>query len=110
VRSIDLGQLQALGARGAGAASTPAERRAAEATKLAFSAAIARMFGTSLGIILLGFLVTLAIPALPLRERAPHSRLEDVEEALAGQATPAEVDPGAYPRGSGPRGAPPAAR
>jgi EmrB/QacA subfamily drug resistance transporter len=96
--TIQLGQLQAIAAQGPGAA----------AIKQAFSAAIANMFGTALWIVLLGALITLAIPALKLRERVPHSKLEDVEEALSGQALPAEVDPGAYPRRVGVHPLPPA--
>ncbi|MDB5097607.1 MAG: transporter, partial [Cyanobacteria bacterium RYN_339] len=98
VRQVDLGQLQAIAAQDPHTPTTPEARAVAEATKQGFSAAIAKMFGTSLWIIVLGFLVTLTIPALAMRERVPHSRLEEVEEALAGQALPAEVDPGAYPR------------
>jgi EmrB/QacA subfamily drug resistance transporter len=107
VQHVDMGQLQAIAAQQPHQAASPQQRAIAEATKEGFAAAIAKMFGTSLWIILLGFLVTLTIPAWPMRERVPHSRMEEVEESLAGQALPAEVDPGAYPRAVQPPRRPP---
>ena len=48
-------------------------------------------------IIALGFVITLFIPALPLRTRAKHGAIEEAEEALAGPALPTEAASPTYP-------------
>ncbi|EYB67310.1 EmrB/QacA family drug resistance transporter [Deinococcus phoenicis] len=58
--------------------------------KEGFTAAMTRMFGTSIWIILLGFLVTLFVPAIPLRGRAERVDSAQAENA-AGQATEAQM-------------------
>ncbi|GGQ98793.1 MDR family MFS transporter [Deinococcus ruber] len=46
-------------------------RQVEDGTKQAFSHSVTAMFGTSIFIILIGFIITLFIPGLPLRQNAP---------------------------------------
>lgn len=90
--------LQGLRARLAAEAERLA-RQIETGTKLGFSAAIARMFGTSVWIVLVGFVVTLFVPVLPMRRRPGPVTFEEVEESLAGSAMPPEEGLPSVPRG-----------
>lgn len=105
VQHVDMGQLQALAAKPA--APTTEMRQMAQATRLGFSAAIGKMFATSLWVIGLGFLVTLLIPALPMRQRVASTKLEEVEESLAGAAMPVDEQASTPSREQGRRSPPP---
>lgn len=57
-------------------------RQVATGMKEGFTASVVKMFGTSLWIVLLGFVITLFLPVVPLRSREPQARGEGEADPL----------------------------